>query len=932
VQTLAPNEPVKVLLIEDDEDDFILTKGLFEEISSRTFQLDWIKSWKIGLETLVTNQHDICLVDYRLGAETGIDLLRAALERGAQAPVILLTGQGEHEVDLEAMRAGAADYLVKGNLDAGLLERSIRYALERKRAAVRAAAEQARLAAFGADIGLAVTRRDALDAILDRCAKAMVRYLKAHLARIWMFEPDAHRLRLAASAGAINGIENCPRELAPEAVDLSQLVLGHPMLVNLRDTPGGTNSARPHSRDGVSAIPDHEWATREGMAAFAGYPLMLEDRLVGLMGIFTRHPLTEAILQEMGSVANGIALCIERKRSEEALESSQVKYRSVVENIKEVIFQTDAKGRWTFLNPAWTDVTGFDVKETIGTHFADYLHPEDRESHREVLEQIIEWKKSYCRDEVRYLAKDGSFRWIEVYAQPTLGSNGVTLGASGTLSDITDRKRAEAEIQKLAAFPRYNPDPVMELAADGTLTYVNNAAREMARTLGVDDPQAILPVQAARLAEECLRTGQSKHSLEIRIQERTLTWSFFPIVSSKVVHCYGTDITDRLALEAQLRHSQKLESVGQLAAGVAHDFNNILTIIQGHTDRLLAQWDGEERITEPLKLVSAAARRATTLTQQLLAFSRKQVMQSKVLDLNVVLTNLAKMLHRLLGEDIALELAQAPGVLPIEADGGMIEQVIMNLVVNSRDAMPKGGRLIITTDVVEVDAAYARQRADAREGRHVTISVRDTGCGMSQETLNRIFEPFFTTKPVGKGTGLGLATVYGIVRQHQGWVEVASEIGVGTTFRVFLPLCDKPVDNAGEKSNTRHAVRGGRETILLVEDEPVLRELARVILQDYDYKVIEASTGHEALAVWDQHAGQIDLLLTDMVMPEGMSGRELAEKLKARKPDLRIIYTSGYSADIMGQDASLRDSMFLQKPYAPPKLAEVVRECLDVAA
>jgi PAS domain S-box-containing protein len=904
-------------LIEDDEDDFLLTRDLLAEIPGRRFEIDWARTWDQGFDAVLRNRHDVCLVDYRLGARTGVELLQEALARGCQAPIILLTGQGEHEVDLQAMRAGASDYLVKGRLDAMLLERSIRYALERKRATARALAEQARLAAFGAEVGLAVTRRDPQEVILDRCAKAMVRFLEAALARIWTYEPEEKVFRLCASAGALNGVANCPRELPQTAVDFEALLRGQPLLSN--------------EHDGDRRVPEKEWCQREGIPSFAGYPLMLEDRLVGLMGVFTRRRLTEAILQEMGSVANGIALCIERKRSEVALESSQVKYRSVVENIKEVIFQTDAEGRWTFLNPAWTDVTGFVVKDTLGTCFADYIHPEDRERHREVLEQIIQWKRSYCRDETRYLAKDGSFRWIEVYAQPTLGSDGVTLGASGTLSDITERKRAEAEIQKLAAFPRYNPDPVMELASDGTLTYLNDAAREMACSLGVTDQESILPPNAATIAQECLRSGHSKLSQEVALNGRTLSWSFFPIIPSQVVHCYGADTTERLSLEAQLRHAQRLESVGQLAAGVAHDFNNILTIIQGHTDRLLAQADGDDRIAEPLRLVSAAARRATALTQQLLTFSRKQVMQPKVLDLNSALGNLAKMLHRLLGDDIALELKLAPGLPTIEADCGMLEQIIMNLAVNSRDAMPKGGQLLITTDTVSVTETYVQQRPEGRVGPHVCLSVTDTGSGISKDTLERIFEPFFTTKPVGKGTGLGLATVYGIVKQHQGWIEVTSELKVGTTFRVFLPASDKILDLPAEKPMARPGVRGGSETILLVEDEPVLRELARVILQDYDYQVIEASNGIEALQVWDQHNGKIDLLLTDMVMPEGMNGRELAEELKARRPGLRIIYTSGYSAEVMGHDSGLRDTRFLQKPYAPPLLAQTVRDCLDRA-
>jgi PAS domain S-box-containing protein len=679
-------------------------------------------------------------------------------------------------------------------------------------------------------------------------------------------------------------------------------------------------------------VPDQEWAKREGLVAYAGYPLMLEDRLVGLMSVFAKVPLTEAILQEMASVANGIALCIERKRSADALDASEIKYRSVVENIKEVIFQTDQSGRWTFLNPAWTEITGFRIKETLGMHFADYIYPEDRERHRELIQEVLELRKSYCRDETRYLAADGTFRWMEVYAQPMLNNHEHVSGITGTLSDITERKRAEAEIQKLAAFPRFSPNPVMELAADGTLTYLNNAAHEMARLLEVERPDAILPPNAGAIAQECLLHGQSKPSQEIQIHGRTLSWSFFPIIASQVVHCYGVDITERLNLEAQLRHVQKLESIGQLAAGVAHDFNNILTIIQGHTDRLVTRCEADPTLSEPLVQVSAAAKRAAGLTQQLLMFSRKQRMKARVLELNGVIANMGKMLQSLLGDDIRLESCCASDLPPIEADAGMIEQIIMNLSVNARDAMPKGGKLVIATAPVTIDGSYVERHPEAQTGPFICLSVSDTGIGMNKEMLGRIFEPFFTTKGVGKGTGLGLATVYGIVKQHQGWIEVSSEVGVGSTFRIYIPASTKPVEALADRPSSKPAIKGGHETILLVEDEPVLRELASMILKDYQYEVLEAATGVEALKVFEQHRGEVDLLLTDMVMPEGMTGRDLAEQLKRRKPELKIIYTSGYSSDVMGSDIVLGGARFLQKPYPPPLLAKTVRECLDVAA
>lgn len=909
------NSTLRILLVEDDEDDYIITRDLFAEFRTGQHEVDWMKNFPTGLEAMTRNQHDICLVDYRLGAHNGIELLKAAGEQGCQSPIILLTGQGEHEIDLEAMKAGAADYLVKGRLDASILERSIRYAVERKRAAERAAVEQSRLAAFGEEIGLALTRGDSLDSILHRCSSALAHYLDVALARIWIHDPEDGTLKLHASGGVLADNTGLAFQAPKVQVDLRLAAQGKPLLI-----PRVVSDKR---------FVDQTWAAREGIVSYAGYPLTMEDRLVGIMSLFARRQLTEATLREMASVANGIALCIERKRSADALDASEVRYRTVVESIKEVIFQIDTNGNWAFLNPAWTEITGFKLRETIGTHFAEYIHPEDREQHAENIREVAEHRKSYCRDETRYLAEDGTFRWMEVYAQPVFGHSSNLAGVSGTLTDITERKRAEAEIQKLAAFPRFNPDPVMELAADGTLTYLNNAAREMALRLGVAQPEAILPRNAATIAQECLRQGNSKLSQQIQINGRTIAWSFFPIVTSQVVHCYGVDITERQNLETQLRHSQKLESIGQLAAGVAHDFNNILTVVQGHSDRLIDACSDRGDLVEPLKLISASARRASSLTQQLLMFSRKQKLQPRVLDLNKVIANMSKMLERLLGEHITLEMRSESHLPAIEADAGMLDQIIMNLSVNARDAMPKGGTLRIATSAATVDEFYTQLHADAQPGHYVRMSVTDNGVGMSRETVGRIFEPFFTTKEVGKGTGLGLATVYGIVKQHNGWVEVDSEMGIGTTFNVFLPATTKSYDTTFERAPQKPSVKGGNETILLVEDEPMLRELAHLILNDYKYNVLEAANGVEALKVWEAHQGGIDLLLTDMVMPEGMTGHELAVELRKRKPDLKVIYTSGYSADVMGGELSLTETRFLQKPYQPPMLAKTVRECLD---
>jgi signal transduction histidine kinase/ActR/RegA family two-component response regulator len=505
------------------------------------------------------------------------------------------------------------------------------------------------------------------------------------------------------------------------------------------------------------------------------------------------------------------------------------------------------------------------------------------------------------------------------------------MAAATAIGLAVERKRADAELQKLAAFVQLNPDAAMELNVHGTITYFNEAAKQLAASVQRNRPAEILPPDLDRIISECLASGQSRVRQEIKMEGRTFSWSFHPVMPSNVVHCYIEDITERLSLEAQLRQSQKMESVGQLAAGVAHDFNNMLTIIQGHTSSLLAKPGTPPEIVDSIQAVYFAAERAAGLTRQLLMFSRKNVMQLKSLDLQEVVGNMSKMLQRLLGETITLEFLPATENSFVQGDSGMIEQVVMNLSVNARDAMPRGGRLTVGVETVDIDAAFVETHPQAHEGPFVRLRVADTGIGMDSPTMSHIFEPFFTTKDVGQGTGLGLATVYGIVKQHEGWVEVNSEPGKGSTFDVYLPASDAVPGVPKAAAAATGPVAGGTETILIVEDEPILRSMARDILEECGYHILEASSGKEALDVWNRQANEIDLLLTDMVMPEGLSGVELAKHLLATRPRLKVVFTSGYTANEVNQEmlAQTRAS-FLSKPYTHTELAKAVRDCLDL--
>jgi signal transduction histidine kinase len=388
------------------------------------------------------------------------------------------------------------------------------------------------------------------------------------------------------------------------------------------------------------------------------------------------------------------------------------------------------------------------------------------------------------------------------------------------------------------------------------------------------------------------------------------------------------DITERKALQEQLVQAQKMEAVGRLAGGIAHDFNNLLTAIKGNADLALMDLPAATPLRSDLEEIQAAAERAARLTRQLLMFSRKQVAEVEPLDLNQLLQDLEKMLRRILGEDVDLHLRTASDIGLVEADRGQMEQVVMNLVINARDAMPKGGKLTIETTQVELDADYARLHAEVTPGPHVVLSVSDTGQGMDAETQRHIFEPFFTTKPEGRGTGLGLATVYGVVKQCRGHIWVYSEPERGTVFKIYLPV-SAALAREPARPSLGAAVPGGTETIVLVEDETGVRDLAVRVLERFGYSVITTHSPLEALEVFQTRGGPLDLILTDVVMPK-MSGPELIEQVRSIRPDIKVLFMSGYTDETVMRHGILAAGVpFLQKPFSSTQLATKVREVLD---
>ncbi len=510
------------------------------------------------------------------------------------------------------------------------------------------------------------------------------------------------------------------------------------------------------------------------------------------------------------------------------------------------------------------------------------------------------------------------------------------------------RKRRKSEEalreseKRLQAILDNSPAIIFLKDTEGRYLYVNPQFGKLTpltpeQILGKTDAEIFTTEQAAAFRANDLKVLQAGVALEFEEVTRhqdelhTSVVSRFPLrnTEGKVYALCGivTDITERKNLEAQLRQSQKMEAIGQLAGGIAHDFNNMLTVINGYGELMLLSLPIGEPHRVSVEQIREAGERAATLTRHLLAFSRKQVLQPKVLDLNAVVANMDTMLQRVISADIDLLTILSPGLASVKADPGQIEQILMNLVVNARDAMPEGGRLTIETADVVLDSDYARRHVDVSPGRYIMLAVSDAGCGMDKKTQARIFEPFFTTKEEGKGTGLGLSTVYGIVKQSGGNIWVYSEPGRGTTFRIYLPRIEEAAE-AVEPDKAPEPLPTGSETILLVEDEAGVRNLAKKILETYGYKVLDAAEGEDAFRLSGQHKGLIHLMVTDMVMPE-MSGRELADRLKPSRPNMKVLFMSGYTDKAMLHQGELDPGMaFLQKPFTPQTLARKVREVL----
>ncbi|HWP34099.1 MAG TPA: PAS domain-containing protein, partial [Thermodesulfobacteriota bacterium] len=680
------------------------------------------------------------------------------------------------------------------------------------------------------------------------------------------------------------------------------------------------------------------------VAALAAFPLLVAGELRGVLAGFFRRPLEEGTADLLATFAALVTPAL--------VAATERRFHDLVEGLDAIVWEADAATfRFTFVSRQAEAILGYPVAQwlTEPDFWVKHLHPDDRARAVAFCLEATEAGRNH-ELEYRAIAADGRVVWLRDIVRIVSGPDGRPRQLRGVMIDITEQRRAEAALREreehLRLVVRATDDAVWvwDLRTD-EVTW--NEALE--RLFGYP-PAEVLPrvewwyerihpddrERVLSGIHDLLEQGGDSWAAEHRF--RRADGGYATVIDrgyvvrdqdGRPLRMIGAmvDITRRVQLEEQLRQSQKMEAIGRLAGGIAHDFNNILTAITGYSELLLGRLEEGDPLRRHALEIHRAAERAASLTRQLLAFSRRQVLRPTVVDLNAVVSNMDGMLRRLIGEDIELRTLPAADLGWVRADTGQLEQAILNLAVNARDAMPQGGKLTIETANVELDEAYAQRHAPVVPGRYVLLAVSDTGCGMDPETRARIFEPFFTTKERGKGTGLGLATVYGIVKQSGGYIWVYSEPGHGSTFKIYLPRVEAAP--APLPPPPARPPAPGRETVLLVEDEDAVRTLARQVLEQHGYRVLEAAGAADALALVEWHRGSIDLLLTDVVMP-GMSGRELAERFAAARGAVKVLYMSGYTDSAIVHHGILDPgTAFLQKPFSPAALAGKVRDVLD---
>jgi PAS domain S-box-containing protein len=748
------------------------------------------------------------------------------------------------------------------------------------------------------------------------------------------------RLQAAALRAAANGIVITNHEGAIEWVNPAFTTMtGFTTKEAIGNNPRLLKSGR-HGKDFYGSL----WSTISSGKVWRGE--ITNCRKDGTP--YTEEMTITPVVSDDGAIKHYIAVKQDisaRKQAEVALQRAEEQYRSIFNEAIIGIFRSTPDGRFLMMNPAMAKMLRCDSPEQAIKQINDIGVLYSDSADRQKIRSRVETNGTLHNFEHEFRRRDGSQLWLSLNMRCIYNEDGTPEYYEGTAEDITFRKEAEAAVResekRLRLFVEHAP--VGLAMFDREMRYLCASRRWLANYSTDGDVRGVsyyevFPTCPERW-KEAHRRGlegevvreEAEHIVRLDGSAQWIRWEVRPWYAKGNdiggIVIFSEDISERRLLETQLQQAQKMEAIGRLAGGVAHDFNNMLGVITGFSELLKERTDLDLTAVHNIEQIHLAGKKAASLTQQLLAFSRKQIIQPRIFDLNEVVSKLSSMLRRLIGDDIELAIHFSGADARVYVDPSQIDQVIMNLAVNARDAMPNGGKLIIETDTCELDDAYAIKHRPVRPGRYVRLTISDTGCGMNDETMSHLFEPFFTTKELGKGTGLGLSIVYGIVKQSDGYIWVYSEPGHGTSFKIYLPFLAETVRR--EEVPTQIENVKGTETVLVVEDDQSLRSMVVGFLRGLGYTVLEALNGEHALEVAASANRPIQALITDIVMPK-MGGRDLADKLISQFPNTKVLYTSGYTHDGVVQTRVLKGSeVFLQKPFALSELSKKLREVID---
>lgn len=885
--TSDQRQSLRVLISGDDsEDSQLIQRELRQAGISAEYRM--VDTQDGFIHELDAFHPDIILSDVSIRGFSGLAALELKFEKNPFIPFIFITEPMNEETAVRCIKLGADDYITKENLFR--LGPAVESAIKSK------ALDKSRHEEMESLDRIARQWRITFDAIRDPVAllDADYKILRCNAAMTEMIGKPYEKILGHRCFSVVHGLSEPPPDCP---------------IGNMNQTSRGI-----------------KWQTAIGERYYDIVADPVFDEQNNLTGFI--HILTDITT---------------RKQSEDALRTSENKIRTIANNIPGMVYSGRADWSVEFVSKS-EEICGYSEEELLtgAVNWMDIIHPEDRAT---VLgkDSAFNQERGARIREYRIINKNGETRWIEDHASPKSAADGSIEGVDGVIFDVTERVRMEGSLLQLAAAVEQVAESVIITDTDMKIQYVNpafEAATSYKREEVVGRNASMLWTEDFEETAYARMMGtiaggdswqgrfatRKKNNEKINV-EATISPIFDENQAIVNYVAVGRDITNELNMEKQMRQVQKIEAVGRLAGGIAHDFNNLLTVINGYAKTLLSQYQDDEDLREDLAEIVNAGERAATLTRQLLAFSRKQTVAPQVLDLNDTVEGMLKMLGRLIGEDIDLTWMPGESLWPVNIDPAQLDQILANLCVNARDAIADTGKIVIQTSTTSFSKAYCQNKPEINPGDYVVLEVNDDGCGMEKETVEKAFDPFYTTKDVGKGTGLGLATVYGIVKQNNGFITVNSERGRGATFKIHLPRHMSDVIKI-EKADEIEPAESRGETVLIVEDSLPILKLAARVLNRFGYNVLTGKTPAEALRAAERHSGDIHLLLTDVVMPE-MNGRELADRLQSAYPDLAVIFMSGYTADAIAHRGVLADNVaFLQKPFTEENLAAKVKVAL----